>query len=315
MKKKGDVPVAFGLRLFLIFTIIVAGIILIFMKLSFKSYYKATLNNEFIGYYSSYETLKETINSINKEREEDGIKVNLVLENEPSLEREFIKTKYANSFNNIDLIEKTLSKEYIFYTVKVNNEDKFCVATKEEAEKLINEIKEEVKESTEISIEEVKSKDKYVLTSSEDVSSTKRDVIERNFKVTSRSGTLRTTKSKYIWPVAYTTITSNFGPRWGKMHTGIDIGVPLNSPVYAMKNGKVILAGWNGGYGYQVKIQHSDGIITTYAHNNKVLVKVGQYVEQGEQIAISGSTGNSTGPHCHIEFIVNGEFVNPKNYI
>lgn len=72
---------------------------------------------------------------------------------------------------------------------------------------------------------------------------------------------------------------------------------------------------WNGNYGYQVKIKHSNGVITTYAHNSKLLVKKGQNVVQGQIIARSGSTGNSTGPHLHIEFIINGQFVNPQNYI
>ena len=87
------------------------------------------------------------------------------------------------------------------------------------------------------------------------------------------------------------------------------------SPVVAADGGTVIQAGWNGGYGYCVTIDHGNGLSTLYAHNSSLLVKVGQKVAQGEQIAKLGSTGNSTGPHCHWEVRVNGKAVNPMGYL
>ncbi len=105
----------------------------------------------------------------------------------------------------------------------------------------------------------------------------------------------------YIWP-AKGELTSGYGWRWGRMHNGIDIAAPIGTPIVAAASGVVIYAGWNeGGYGNLVEIQHPDGSISRYAHNERILVRQGQSVEQGQQIAEMGSTGFSTGPHCHFE--------------
>ena len=89
----------------------------------------------------------------------------------------------------------------------------------------------------------------------------------------------------------------------------------LSAPIYASAGGTVISSGWSGGYGYLVKIRHSNGWVTYYAHCSALLVKVGETVTQGQQIARVGSTGNSTGPHLHFEIRINGKDVNPMNYI
>ncbi|APB35267.1 peptidase M23 [Gloeomargarita lithophora Alchichica-D10] len=105
----------------------------------------------------------------------------------------------------------------------------------------------------------------------------------------------------YVWP-ARGVMTSGFGRRWGRMHQGIDIAAPVGTPVVASAGGTVIFAGWNsGGYGNLVKIWHDNGSVTFYAHNNRLLVRENQQVEQGQLIAEMGSTGFSTGPHVHFE--------------
>jgi murein DD-endopeptidase MepM/ murein hydrolase activator NlpD len=116
----------------------------------------------------------------------------------------------------------------------------------------------------------------------------------------------------YIWP-AKGVFTSGFGPRWGRMHRGIDIAAPIGTPIMAAASGEVVFSGWNsGGFGNLVKIRHGDGSVTYYAHNNRLLVRRGEYVEQGQQIAEMGSTGRSTGPHLHFEIRVGGtNAVNP----
>lgn len=110
-------------------------------------------------------------------------------------------------------------------------------------------------------------------------------------------------------------ITSPFGPRWGKLHTGVDIAASVGTNVYASMSGKVIFSGCNGAYGNLVIIDHGNGFQSYYAHNSKLLVKVGQTVAKGDHIAESGNTGNSTGPHCHFEIRKNGVPVNPLNYV
>lgn len=133
--------------------------------------------------------------------------------------------------------------------------------------------------------------------------------------------------SKYIggkigWPSpGYYKITSPYGYRnhpilkKKKLHTGIDIAVPSGTSVVAANSGKVIYAGYNGGYGNTVIIDHGGKISTLYAHNSKLLVKVGDQVEKGKAISKSGSTGLSTGPHLHFEVRENGQHVDPMKYL
>ena len=104
----------------------------------------------------------------------------------------------------------------------------------------------------------------------------------------------------FIWPV-HGVLTSGFGWRWGRMHAGIDLAVAVGTPVVAAAAGTVIVAGWLGGYGNLVVIDHGNGIATAYGHNTSVTVGVGQSVAQGQLISYSGSTGHSTGPHVHFE--------------
>lgn len=120
----------------------------------------------------------------------------------------------------------------------------------------------------------------------------------------------------HIWP-AKGVLTSGYGWRWGRMHRGIDIAAPIGTPVVASAAGVVVTAGWNsGGYGNLVEIRHPDGSLTLYAHNNRILVREGQQVEQGQQIAEMGSTGYSTGPHSHFEVHLPGRgAVNPLAHL
>lgn len=120
----------------------------------------------------------------------------------------------------------------------------------------------------------------------------------------------------YIWP-AKGVLTSGYGWRWGRMHKGIDIAAPVGTPVVAAAPGVVVTAGWNsGGYGNLVEIRHPDGSLTLYAHNNRIVVREGQQVEQGQHIADMGSTGYSTGPHSHFEVHLPGQgAVNPVTYL
>jgi murein DD-endopeptidase MepM/ murein hydrolase activator NlpD len=120
----------------------------------------------------------------------------------------------------------------------------------------------------------------------------------------------------FVWP-SKGTVTSGYGWRWGRMHKGIDIAGPIGTPVIAAASGEVVSAGWNsGGYGNLVKVRHPDGSLTLYAHNNRIVVRQGQKVEQGQQIAEMGSTGYSTGPHLHFEIHPRGKgAVNPMAYL
>jgi murein DD-endopeptidase MepM/ murein hydrolase activator NlpD len=118
----------------------------------------------------------------------------------------------------------------------------------------------------------------------------------------------------FIWPVNGP-VTSGFGFRWGRIHEGIDIGVGNGTSVVAAASGTVVVAGWSGGYGNLVVIDHHNGLATAYGHNTSVTVGVGQDVSQGQLIAYSGNTGHSTGPHVHFEVRVSGSPVDPLGYL
>jgi|SoiMethySBSTD1v2_1073268.scaffolds.fasta_scaffold252958_3 murein DD-endopeptidase MepM/ murein hydrolase activator NlpD len=117
-----------------------------------------------------------------------------------------------------------------------------------------------------------------------------------------------------IWPCDGV-VVSGFGMRWGRMHEGIDIGCAYGTPNRAAAGGTVIHAGWLGGYGNLVVVDHGNGLSTAYAHASSILVSVGQSVSQGETVSLVGSTGNSSGPHLHFEVRVNGVAVDPLLYL
>ena len=129
-----------------------------------------------------------------------------------------------------------------------------------------------------------------------------------------------TAETPNIWPVAGP-ISSYYGYRTSPggigstFHEGVDIAGDYGTPISATAAGTVTKAGWVGGYGYLVEVRHADGIVTRYGHNSAVLVYEGQHVDQGSMIALMGSTGNSTGPHCHYEVRINGEAVDPMYFL
>ncbi|MGQ0645915.1 MAG: M23 family metallopeptidase [Elusimicrobiota bacterium] len=122
------------------------------------------------------------------------------------------------------------------------------------------------------------------------------------------------------WPLdGY--VTSHFGGRLSpfsgvaEWHNGMDIAAPAGTPVRATADGTVHLAGWSGGYGKVVVLDHGTGYSTRYGHNRQILVKKGDRVKRGQIIALVGSTGHATGPHCHYEIWLNGRCVNPRPFM
>lgn len=120
----------------------------------------------------------------------------------------------------------------------------------------------------------------------------------------------------WIWP-AGGQFSSGFGWRWGRMHNGIDIANAVGTKIVAARSGRVVFAGWDdGGYGYKIDIRHSDGSMSRYAHNSRLLVRVGDDVAQGVPISLMGSTGRSTGPHLHFEIRLPGRgALNPLQFL
>ena len=128
------------------------------------------------------------------------------------------------------------------------------------------------------------------------------------------AGPIRQGGGGYIWPVNGP-VVSPFGMRWGRLHAGVDIGVPGGTPIRAAASGSVAMAGWMGGYGQYTCIQHGGGIATCYAHQSSIGVSVGQSVKQGQVIGAVGCTGHCFGDHLHFEVRINGNPVDPMGYL
>ena len=125
---------------------------------------------------------------------------------------------------------------------------------------------------------------------------------------------------RFIYPVNGR-ISSNYGYRVHpisgarRLHAGMDIAAGTGTPIGAAGNGTVIFAGWRGGYGNCIMIDHGGGIVTLYGHQSSLATSVGQSVSTGQTIGYVGSTGYSTGPHLHWEVRVNGSPVDPRGYV
>ncbi len=134
-----------------------------------------------------------------------------------------------------------------------------------------------------------------------------------------RAGGAKNYDGKWVWPVSADdniVVSSEFGPRWGREHRGMDMAGAVGKPIYAAAPGTVVYAG-NGlrGYGNVVILQHDDSTTSLYAHNDRLLVREGETVRQGERIAKLGNTGRSTGPHLHFEIRRNDVAKNPRQFL
>jgi murein DD-endopeptidase MepM/ murein hydrolase activator NlpD len=131
---------------------------------------------------------------------------------------------------------------------------------------------------------------------------------------TAPAAPIRRGSGQLIWPIDGT-ITSPFGQRWGRLHAGLDIGAPEGTPIRAAATGRVVLAGWQGGYGLYTCIQHSGTLSTCYAHQSRLGTSTGASVSQGQAMGYVGNTGNSFGAHLHFEVRVGGSPVDPLGYL
>jgi murein DD-endopeptidase MepM/ murein hydrolase activator NlpD len=143
----------------------------------------------------------------------------------------------------------------------------------------------------------------------------KEEVISQPVAATVSVGTRKTLATGSFSRPVYGTISSRYGRRGGRMHQGLDIAASTGTPIRAADGGTVTYAGWQGGYGYLVIVNHGNGYQTYYGHCSAIHVKVGQKVDKGDHIANVGNTGRSSGPHLHFEVRANGVPQNPANYV
>ncbi|MGR6322059.1 M23 family metallopeptidase [Micromonospora soli] len=124
-----------------------------------------------------------------------------------------------------------------------------------------------------------------------------------------------TEQDVWLLPLHGYDFNSPYGMRWGKLHTGIDLVAPEGTPYVAIHDGTVTKAGWFGGYGYAVIVQHADGSEAIYGHSSAINVQEGQQVKAGDQLGLVGNTGHSYGSHLHLEIHVNGQPLDPVPWL
>lgn len=332
------------------FTILIAisfFIILAIVALVYKPTYNVVLNGEDIGYIKNKTEFQTKINEYLENGEEDNVAF-VQVENLPEYKLCLLKRDISTNDEEIfNKIKKTGTVYYKYYAIMENGEEKNYVSSLEEAEKVIAKLKEQNSKNIEnISYVEKHDTDMEQIVSSEEVISklyekkdnvklannkktsdeVTTDVSDVNFqnisveKINTKRDLSKTKKSIGIAlakPVSGT-ISSRFGSIEnvrGGAHTGLDIASPRGTAIKAAASGVVSFAGWKGSYGKMVAISHGNGVQTYYAHCNSLNVKVGQKVSKGQVIAAVGSTGNSTGPHLHLEVRINGVAQNPQNYV
>lgn len=296
----------------------------------YKPMYSVTLNGEQIGYSENKSKLQNKINDYIKNGDNENV---AFVEIDELPEYKLCLLKKDNKTNDDEIFEKVKAlgtSYYRYYAITVDGEEKIYVSSSEEAETTI----EQLKEKNTANKEGLSFVEKYE-TELQELSSVEiavnklyvEPVVEKKVTIAKNVGKVNTSTKisndkvslgiSLIRPISGK-ITSRFGVRSSirsGAHTGLDIAASKGTPIKAAASGTVTYAGYKGSYGNLVVISHGNGVQTYYGHCNSLSVSVGQSVVAGQVIATVGSTGNSTGPHLHLEIRVNGVARNPQNYL
>ena len=309
---------------------IALGFIFAIIFIKFKPIYQVNIAGKDIGYIESKDNVEEKIeeNLENNNETIDSITFTIKPEYQLKLVNRTIDTDEEKVFEEI---AKNTIVTYKYYEIALNESVISNVATIEEAEQLINEIKEqkgkeigenninltvsekyteETVEISQIEVARTNLSDKVVTAINDEVARKAEEERIRNMP------DVNGIKLANL-PVTGT-ITSRYGVSSrirSSNHTGLDIAAKKGTPIKVVSDGVVTFAKYNGSYGYLVKVDHGNGVETWYAHTSKMYVSAGETVKAGDVIALVGSTGNSTGPHLHFEIRINGEHVNPQKYL
>ena len=288
--------------------------------------YKVSISGEELGYVESKLALEESvkediINDSNKNVETVDLK------EQPIYELKLVsRTENTEEDKIIEKVKEDAIITYKYYEVALNNNVVETVDTSKEAEKLVSEIKSNgIAENINLSIlekytsnsEEVKTNDLEVakLDIENKVSETIKEIEEQE----AEKNAIADINGIKLATIPVTgTISSRYGVSSRirrSNHTGLDIAAITGTPIKVMADGVVTNASYSGSYGKLIKVDHGNGVETWYAHTSKMYVKKGQEVKAGDIIAEVGSTGNSTGPHLHLEIRLNGEHINPQKYV
>ena len=304
------------------------------VALFFKPIYSVTINGEAVGYSKDKSKLQTRINKyMEKGEDENNSNIAFVqVDNLPEYKMCLLKRNIITNDDEIfEKIKQSGITYYKYYAIIEGEEEKAYVSEFSQAEEIVNKLRE--KESN--NIDQISILEMYdtELKDFAEVEATvanlyqQKVVVEQPKPQKVATGKVNTSTNISYQKVPITLnlirpisgiITSRFGARSSirvSNHTGLDIGAASGTPIKAAASGTVTFAGYKGSYGYMVVIQHNNEIETYYGHCSKLYVTAGQKVNQGDVIAAVGNTGNSTGPHLHLEIRVNGVAYNPQNYL
>lgn len=333
MIKKALMTIRTSVKLMSLIVFAIIIIIAVF-AIFYKPTYSVSVNGQVIGYTKDKSSLQKKINEYMEKGDESNQNIAFAqVEIMPEYKLCLLKKDVVTNDEEIyTAVIDGSTTYYRYYAILLDNEEKVYVGSFSEAEQIV----ETLKKRETNNIDKITIKEKYdtqmgQFANIEDavlqLYEAKPVMVATTKKTTTSTSTKKSsTKMSYqnvpinislIRPVSGT-ITSRFGSisrvRSGA-HTGLDIAAPKGTNIAAAAAGTVIYSGDKGSLGYTIIISHGNGIETYYGHCSKLYAKVGQYVEQGEIIAAVGSTGNSTGPHLHLEVRVNGTPYNPQNYV
>lgn len=298
-------------------------IIFVIAMCVYKPIYSVELNGEMIGYSKDRTALQARILDYMENGDEENVAF-VQINDMPEYKLCFLKRGVET--NDDEIYEKVIlqgTTYYKYYALAVDSEEKLYVASFDEAEEIVDELKEKNSDNMDsLSIVEKYVTDKEELTEKDEA--VDELYVEKKVVVARNTGTVKSASVgsgykdagiTFQRPVS-NSITSRFGARWGRTHKGLDFGTPVGTSVHAAAAGTVTYAGWNsGGYGYLVIISHGNGVQTYYGHCSSIIAHVGDKVNAGDVIAKSGNTGRSTGPHLHFEIRINDVAYNPELYL
>ncbi len=320
---------------FIILAIISIFIIVGIFIFLYKPTYSVSIHGEHVGYTENKSQLQAKINDYIEEGEGENVAF-VQVEDLPKYELCLLK---KNVQVNDDEIFQAIKNEgttyYRYYAVAENNEEKCYVSNFQEAEQIINSLKEKNSQNVDQMsiVEKYETETKEFTQTEAAIASLYKEpapapVVEVAKVEPAKTGGTVSTSLKtasgapnigvsLMRPISGT-ITSRFGVSSrirSSSHTGLDISAPSGTPIKAAASGTVSFAGRKGAFGNMIAINHGNGVQTHYCHCSVLIASVGQTVNQGDVIAKVGSTGNSTGPHLHLEVRINGVAYNPQNYV
>jgi len=326
----GKIILATLVSLILIVAIILAA---------YKPVYSVSIDGEFKGYVSSRNKLEQDIEEYMQAGDSERVGY-ILLNQKPEYNFGLVKKDTPTKDEEILLaIKDTCDVYFRVFAINVNDEEACLASNLSDAQKIVDDINDAqskylkkatvvisekyLKEYTPVENIELAVADIIApLKTANDAAIKQKAVYDRTYdtKTTVSQEVLKAllasnAPQNFNYPLESYVITSRYGWRRSGFHTGIDYAAPTGTPIYACADGVVTCAAWTGNYGYLIKVQHGGGVETYYAHCSKFNCEVGDNVKQGDLIGYVGSTGNSTGPHVHLEIRYNGSTVDPYELV